>query len=57
MVMEEHASRRLGKAQMVLDPRSNVTLRQRKLAYESQMTLPEIDMDILLAYRPCVCGI
>lgn len=40
-----------------LDPHGKVTLRQRKLAYESQMTLPEIDMDALLAYKPCVCGI
>jgi len=40
-----------------LDPHGKITLRMRKLSYESQMVLPEIDMDALLAYRPCVCGI
>jgi len=41
----------------IIDPSGKTTLRQRKLAYDSQMTLPEIDMDALLAYKPCVCGV
>jgi len=40
-----------------LDPRGKITLRMRKLSYESQMVLPEIEMDALLAYKPCVCGL
>jgi len=38
-----------------LDPSGKITLRQRKLAYESQIELPGIDMDDLLRYKPCIC--
>lgn len=61
MKLEENTNRRkndrFGRGHACLDPRGQTTLRQRKLAYESQMTLPEIDMDALLAYKPCICGI
>jgi len=40
-----------------LDPSGKTTLRQRQYAYEHQLTLPEFDMDELLAYRPCMCGV
>lgn len=41
----------------VLDPSGKVTLRQRELSYKSQMMLPEIDMDELLQYKPCLCTV
>jgi len=34
-----------------------ITLEQKRTAFESQMTLPNIDMDSLLKYKPCICGI
>lgn len=61
MRLEENAKRtrndRFGRGHACLDPKGKITLRQHKLAYESQMPLPEIDMDALLAYKPCICGI
>lgn len=58
MRLEENTPRsKSGRWHATLDPQGKITLRQRKLAYESQMTLPEIDMDALLAYKPCICGI
>lgn len=41
----------------VLDPSGKISLRQRELSYTSQIQLPEFDMDELLAYKPCVCGL
>lgn len=57
--LEESAQRKSTVAawNATLDPKSKYTLRQRQLSYESQMTLPEIDMDELLEYKPCVCGV
>lgn len=60
--LEENATRNArqnGKrtANYVLDPGGKTTLRQRQLAYESQVALPGIDMDELLAFKPCVCGL
>lgn len=40
-----------------LDMSGKVTLRQRELSYTSQIPLPDFDMDDLLAYKPCVCGL
>lgn len=40
-----------------LDPSGKITLAQRRAAFESQLTLPEMDMDDLRAYQPCVCGL
>jgi len=58
MRLEENTPRsQSGRWHATFDPHGKVTLRQRKLAYESQMTLPMIDMDALLAYRPCICGV
>jgi hypothetical protein len=61
MNLEENAPRtrsdRFGRGHACLDPKGKITLRMRKLSYESQMILPEIDMDALLAYKPCVCGL
>jgi len=36
---------------------SGVSLEQKRLSYEGQMALPNIDMDSLLKYKPCICGI
>jgi hypothetical protein len=58
MMLEESTRRsRSGRWHATLDPQGKINLRQRKLNYESQMTLPEVDMDELLAYKPGVCGI
>ena len=54
--LEEMASEKHDKV-ATLDPHGKVTLRQRQYAYEHQLTLPELDMDELLAYRPCICGV
>jgi len=42
---------------VTLDPHGKITMRQRQLAYESQITLPEIDMDELLRFKPCMCTV
>ena len=56
MLLEESTKRsKNGRWHATLDPAGKITLRQRKLAYESQMKLPEIDMDGLLRYKPCIC--
>ena len=56
MLLEENTKRsKSGRWHATLDPSGKITLRQRLLAYESQMTLPEIDMDDLLRYKPCIC--
>jgi len=56
MLLEEGTKRRKGGHwHATLDPSGKITLRQRLLAYESQMVLPEIDMDGLLRYQPCIC--
>jgi len=56
MLLEENAKRiKDGYWRATLDPSGKITLRQRKLAYESQIELPGIDMDDLLRYKPCIC--
>lgn len=40
-----------------LDPRGKITVRQRIYAYEHELVLPGIDMDELLRFKPCVCGL
>lgn len=42
---------------ITLDPKGKITLAQRRRAFEAQLALPEIDMDELRAYQPCVCGL
>jgi len=41
----------------MLDPRGKITVRQRIYAYEHQIELPGIDLDDLLRFKPCVCGL
>jgi len=56
LILEEASTKRRGIGKVTtFDPAGKITLRQRKLAYESQMELPEIDMDDLLRFKPCVC--
>jgi 3'-phosphoadenosine 5'-phosphosulfate sulfotransferase (PAPS reductase)/FAD synthetase len=59
--MEENARRRRtsrrGGKPLVLDIAGKVTLAQRRVTYESQLTLPEVDMDELMEYRPCMCSL
>lgn len=60
--LEENATRnarQTGKRTVncVLDPGGKYTLRQRQLSYESQIPLPDFDMDALLAYQPCICTV
>jgi len=56
MLLEENTKRsKSGRWHATLDPTGKIALRQRLLAYESQMELPEIDMDDLLRFKPCVC--
>jgi len=56
MLLEESTERsKNGYWRATLDPSGKITLRQRKLAYESQMELPDFDMDDLLRFKPCVC--
>ena len=55
MLLEENAIRtQAGRHFATLDPNGKITLRQRKLVYESQMTLPDIDMNSLLRIKPCI---
>ena len=44
-----------GRWRATLDPNGKISLQQRKLAFESQMELPGMDMDELLKYKPCIC--
>ena len=56
MLLEENTKRsKSGRWHATLDPAGKITLRQRLLAYESQMELPGIDRDDLLRYQPCIC--
>jgi len=56
MLLEENAKRsKDGRWHATLDPAGKITLRQRLLAYESQMELPDFDMDDLLRFKPCLC--
>lgn len=49
---------RFGRHHATLDPRGRHTLRHRKERYDAQLPLfDDIEMDGLLAYKPCVCGI
>lgn len=58
MRLEESVERsKEGRFRATLDPRGKRTLQMRKTAYEAEMTLPEIDMDALRRYQPCVCGL
>lgn len=40
-----------------LDVAGKVTLQQRRLTFESQIELPEIDLDELRQYQPCICSL
>jgi len=56
MLLEENTKRsKSGRWHATIDPSGKITLRQRLLAYESQIELPGIDMDDLLRYKPCIC--
>lgn len=59
MQLEEGTKRtKTGRTYATLDPRGKVTLRRRKERYDAQLPLlDDVEMDGLLAYRPCVCGI
>lgn len=49
---------RFGRHHATLDPSGKHTLRHRKERYEAQLPLlDDAEMDGLLAYRPCICGI
>lgn len=57
MELEEAVNRKKEGYRATLDPSGKITLRQRKTAYELEQTLPEIDMNGLRNYQPCVCGL
>ena len=42
---------------VTLDPSGKISIRQRIMAFERQIELPGIDMDRLLRFRPCLCGL
>lgn len=44
-----------GRTMATLDVSGKVTLAQRRFGFENQTTLPEIDMDELREFQPCVC--
>lgn len=46
---------RSGRTMITLDVSGKVTLAQRRYGFENQTTLPEIDMDELREFQPCVC--
>lgn len=53
---QEYArSNRYRAGNAIFDASGKTTLRQRQLSYESQIPLPEFDMDELLSYQPCIC--
>jgi hypothetical protein len=55
--LEEGASARTGRY-ITLDPSGKVTLRDRQYRYEHQLGLfDDAEMDDLLAYKPCHCGL
>lgn len=55
--LEDDCSRRRG-TRRLLDKNNVITLRQRQLRYESQLTLlDDAEMDELLEYRPCMCSL
>ena len=62
MRLEENSKRtkqdRFRRGHAALDPSGRQTLRHRKERYEAQLPLfDDAEMDDLLAYRPCVCGL
>lgn len=58
MCLEESVQRtKPSRFKATIDPAGKITLRMRKAAYEAQMTLPDIDMDSLRRYQPCICGL
>ena len=58
MGIEEGTKRaEAGRTRATLDVAGKVTLRQRLMSYENQIELPGFDMDDLLEYKPCVCGL
>lgn len=59
MRLEEGTRRtKRGRTRATLDPSGKVTLRRRKERYDAQLPLlDDTEMDGLLAYRPCVCGL
>jgi hypothetical protein len=54
MRLEDAIARKRG-FDAALSVNGKITLRQRLLSFESQMELPEVDMDELRQYQPCVC--
>lgn len=62
MRLEENSPRtkqdRFRRGHATLDPSGRQTLRHRKERYEAQLPLfDDAEMDGLLAYKPCVCGL
>lgn len=55
--LEEGASARTGRF-ITLDPAGEITLRRRQAMYKGQIPMfDEAEMDGLLSYKPCVCGL
>ena len=46
-----------GHSRVTLDPSGKVTLAQLRDGFERQIDLPGFDMDDLLEYQPCTCGL
>lgn len=46
-----------GRTRVTLDPSGKVTLTQLREGFERQIEMPGFDMDELLEYQPCVCGL
>jgi 3'-phosphoadenosine 5'-phosphosulfate sulfotransferase (PAPS reductase)/FAD synthetase len=55
--LEENAqsNERSKRTNVTLDPSGRYTLRDLQLRFESQMTLPDLDLDDYRRYQPCVC--
>jgi hypothetical protein len=56
--LEEGARAKMRNKLFTLDPGGKITLRRRQAMYEGQIPMfEEAEMDGMLAYRPCVCGL
>lgn len=55
--LEANVKRSKSGYKATLDVAGKVTLADRRHAFEGQLTLPEIDMDGLRQWQPCVCGL